>query len=180
MTYAGARRVVDADSHVMETPNFLTDHADPAVRDLLPALAGGLTGLDLDAPAHTADEHDALVALGDGLIRRGPKWHAALGAVDPAERSEALDLLGFEHQVVYSSLCSPLFAIADPAVRYAGYRAHNRAMAAFCGADPRLNGVALCDLDDVERSIVELDAALDLGLREVWVPARAPGGRSPG
>jgi predicted TIM-barrel fold metal-dependent hydrolase len=53
-------------------------------------------------------------------------------------------------------------------------------MAAFCAADPRLLGVGLCDLDDVDRALVELDAALDLGLREIWLPARAPGGRAPG
>ncbi len=180
MTYAGTRRVVDADSHVMETPTFLTDYADPGLRDLLPPLGGGLSGLDLDVPAHTDEERAGLVALGDGLIKRGPKWHAALGAMDPAERAEALDLLGFERQVVYSSVCSPLFAIADPDLRYAAYRAHNRSMAAFCGEDARLAGVALCDLDDVDRAVAELDVALDLGLREVWLPARAPGGRSPG
>jgi predicted TIM-barrel fold metal-dependent hydrolase len=163
----------------METAAFLTDHADPDVRDRLPSVTGGRTGLDLAAGSHSADERDALVALGDELIKRGPKWHAALGGVDPAERSTALDLLGFRHQVVFSSLCAPLFSIADPVVRHGAYRAHNRAMAAFCAGDPRLHGVALCDLDD-EGSLTELEAALDLGLREVWIPARAPGGRSPG
>ena len=180
MTYAGPRRIVDADSHVMETPTFLTDHADSAVRDELPPLGGGVSGLDLDARPHTDAERAALIDLGDALIRRGPKWHAALGAVDRAERSQALDLLGFVHQVVYSSFCSQLFAIGDSPLRYAAYRAHNRAMAAFCAGDERLAGVAICDLDDVDRSLVELDVALDLGLREVWIPARAPGGRSPG
>ncbi len=180
MTYAGTRRIVDADSHVMETPAFLTDHADPGMRDRLPPLGGGLTGLDLDVAPHTEAERDALVELGDSLIKRGPKWHAALGAFDPSERSQALDLLGFERQVVYSSVCSPLFAVTDPEIRYAAYRAHNRAMAAFCGGDDRLLGVALCDLDDIDRAVVELDVALDLGLREVFLPARAPGGRSPG
>ncbi len=180
MTYAGTHRVVDADSHVMETPRFLTDHADPAVRDRLPRLDGGRTGLDLDAGVHSDEDRDALIGLGDALIKRGPKWHAALGAVDPAERSTALDLLGFRHQVVYSSVCSPLFAIPDPVLRYGAYRAHNRAMSSFCAHDDRLHGVALCDLDDVGRAVVELEAALDLGVREVWIPARAPGGRSPG
>jgi predicted TIM-barrel fold metal-dependent hydrolase len=180
VTYAGAHRIVDADSHVMETPSFLVDHADPGVRDRIPALGGGLTGLDIDVPAHTEAERAALVGLGDALLRRGPKWHAALGAMDPGERSQALDLLGFQRQVVYSSLCSPLFAIPDPDVRYGAYRAHNRAMAAFCGGDQRLVGVAMCDLDDVGRAMAELDAALDLGLGEVWLPARAPGGRAPG
>jgi predicted TIM-barrel fold metal-dependent hydrolase len=180
MSYAGDRRIVDADSHLMEQPDFLTRHVDPAVRDALPVLTGGRAGLDLTTRQREAGEVDRLVALGDELTKRGPKWHAALGAVDGGERSLALDLLGFEHQVVYSSLCAPLFSVVDPDVRYAAYRAHNRAVAEFCSADHRLLGVAMCDLDDVDRAVVELDAALDLGAREVWLPARAPGGRSPG
>ncbi len=120
------------------------------------------------------------MALGDDLVRKGPKWHEALGAIDPNERAEALDLLGFEHQVVFSSLCAPLFGITDSALRYAAYRAHNRAMAEFCANDKRLHGVALCDLDEPDRSLAELDFALDLGLGPVWIPARAPGGMSPG
>ena len=179
-TYAGDRRVVDADSHVMEWPGFLTENADPHVRDRLPPIAGGLSGLDITQGAHTDSERARLVDLGADLTRLGPKWHAALGGVDGMERSAALDLLGFEHQVVYSSLCAPLFELTDPEVRYGGYRAHNRAVAGFCEADRRLSGVALCDLDDIELAVVELDAALDMGLGSVWIPARAPGGRAPG
>jgi predicted TIM-barrel fold metal-dependent hydrolase len=180
VTYSGGRRIVDADSHLMEWPGFLTEHADPRFRDDLPPIGGGRSRLTLTDGRRATGEREALVGLGDDLVRKGPKWHAALGAVDPAERSTALDLLGFDHQVVYSSLCAPLFDIADPDVRYGAYRAHNRAVAAFCAADPRLLGVALCDLDDIDRALVELDAALDLGLREIWLPARPPGGRSPG
>ena len=180
MTYAAGRRIVDADSHLMEWPGFLTDHADPHVRGSMPAIGGGRSGLELGDGTRPAGERDGLIALGDDLVRKGPKWHAALGAVDRHERSAALDLLGFEHQVVYSSLCAPLFDIADPDLRYAAYRAHNRAVAEFCGGDERLLGVAMCDLDDLDRALPELDVALDLGLREVWIPARAPGGRAPG
>ena len=99
-TYAGGRRVVDADSHVMEWPGFLTENADPHVRDRLPPIAGGLSGLDITQGAHTDSERARLIELGADLTRLGPKWHAALGGVDGVERSAALDLLGFEHQVV--------------------------------------------------------------------------------
>jgi predicted TIM-barrel fold metal-dependent hydrolase len=180
MTYAGNRRIVDADSHLMEWPSFLSDHAPVAVAARLPTLTGGASGLDLDGGRHSPEERAQLVGLGDDLVRRGPKWHAALGAVDPGERVDAIDLLGFERQVVYSSLCAPLFAIAEPELRYAAYRAHNRAVAHFCSADDRLVGVALGDLDDPDRSLAELEAAADLGLGQVWIPARAPGGRAPG
>jgi predicted TIM-barrel fold metal-dependent hydrolase len=179
MSYVNNRCVIDADSHLMEWPGFLTDHAPAAIRGDLPVIGGGTSGLTIKGHSRTAEQRAALIALGDDLVRKGPKWHDALGAIDPAERSAALDLLGFERQVVYSSLCAPLFGISDSALRYGAYRAHNRAMAAFC-ADSRLLGVALCDLDEPEHALAELEFALDLGLREVWIPARAPGGVSPG
>jgi hypothetical protein len=100
--------------------------------------------------------------------------------MDPADRSAALDQFGFERQVVYTPLCSFLFSIEDPALRYEAYEAHNRAVAAFCQDDGRLSGVAMCDLDDPDASLRVLDAALEMGLGQVWVPARAPGRRSPG
>ena len=43
MTYVGDRRVIDADSHLMEWPGFLTDHADRAIRERLPPITGGLS-----------------------------------------------------------------------------------------------------------------------------------------
>jgi uncharacterized protein len=182
MTYAGGRRIIDADSHLMEWPGFLTHHVDPVLRDRLPDIGAVMVanGVDPTQWHHSDDERARLIELGDDLVRRGPKWHGALGAVDPDERSRALDLLGFEHQVVYSSFCAPLFEIDDPGLRYGAYRAHNRAMAEFCEADARLHGVAICDLDEPDRSVAELDAALDDGLGVVWLPARAPGGRAPG
>jgi predicted TIM-barrel fold metal-dependent hydrolase len=180
MSYVNDRRVVDADSHLMEWPTFLADHAPANIRGELPTIGGGSSGLQVKGLERTAEARDSLIALGDDLIRKGPKWYEALGAIDANERTMALDMLGFEHQVVYSSLCAPLFGIADTTLRYATYRAHNRAMAAFCAADKRLHGVALCDLDDPQRSLEELEFALQLGLGPVWLPARAPGGVSPG
>ncbi|MDY7106516.1 MAG: amidohydrolase family protein [Actinomycetota bacterium] len=179
MAYAGDLRIVDADSHLMEWPGFLTDNADPSWREQMPPVGGGRSGLTLTDGDRDTAEREALVSMGDDLLR-GPKWHAALGSVNRAERTTALDLLGFEHQVVYSSLCAPLFLLGDPELRYATYRAHNRAVAGFCADDDRLHGVALCDLDDMDRAMAELDVALELGLRSVWLPARAPGGRAPG
>ncbi len=180
MSYAQQRRVVDVDSHLMEWPTFLTDHAPKGLADRLPTLAMGSVGIEAETGRRSEAGRAELVALGDDLVRRGPKWWAALGAVDRSERVDALDLLGFERQVVYSSFCAQLFSLDEPDLRYGAYRAHNQAMAAFCDADPRLSGVAICDLDDPGRALSELDAALELGLGQVWLPARAPGGRSPG
>jgi predicted TIM-barrel fold metal-dependent hydrolase len=137
-----------------------------------PAAHVGKSGHDPETVAR-------LMSLGDG-ITHGPKWHDALGSFSGAERGRALDLLGFRRQVVFSSFCArPIFE-AEPQVKYAAARAHNRAMAAFCGHDPRLIGVAMVPLDDVELAMAEIAHAASLGLGAVWVAAAAAGGRSPG
>src|SRR5207237_2516913 len=38
MPYAEGRTFFDADSHLMELPGFLRDHADPSIRERLPQL----------------------------------------------------------------------------------------------------------------------------------------------
>jgi predicted TIM-barrel fold metal-dependent hydrolase len=184
MTYAGGRMICDADSHLMELPDFLTAHADPAERDRMPPM-GSLAVGQFNPHAHVGKAgHDAetvakLVALGDNLTR-GPKWHDALGSFSGPERTVALDLLGFQRQVIFSSFCArPIFEAA-PGVRYAAARAHNRAMAAFCAGDARLIGVAIVPLDDVTLALAEIDHANSLGLGAIWVAAAPPGGRSPG
>jgi uncharacterized protein len=38
MTYVSGRVVHDADAHIMETPTWLRDHADPDIRDRIAPL----------------------------------------------------------------------------------------------------------------------------------------------
>jgi predicted TIM-barrel fold metal-dependent hydrolase len=184
MTYAGERRILDADSHLMELPDFLTANADPGARGLMPRLGEITTGQfdpgrHVGRSGHPPEVVEALMQLGDNLTR-GPKWHDALGAFSGAERTVALDLLGFGAQVVFSSFCARPTFQAPPADRYAIARAHNRAVAAFCGHDRRLIGVAITPLDDPDRALEEIAFAADNGLGAAWVAADAPGGRSPG
>jgi uncharacterized protein len=188
MPYAEGRTFMDADSHLMELPDFLQEFADPAVRDRLPTIsfagAGHLgDGLrELGArKAHRPERVDELVALGDGLIA-GPKGYQALGAFNPSERSTALDLLGFDRQFVFSTFSAGTIFSPDlePEVAAGGAEAHNRAMAAFCSTDDRLIGVGATTLDDPVQAVAALDDILELGLGAVWVPHRPAGGRSPG
>ncbi len=185
MTYAGERVINDADSHLMELPDFLTAHADASIREQLPNLLDALTGqFDPQSYAgvagHAPEVVEQLVALGDNLTK-GPKWHDALGAFNTAERTQALDLLGFQRQVVFSSFCARLiFDAVNDDVAYGAAAAHNRAMANFCNAENRLIGVAMVPLQDVTRAVAEIERVKELGLGAVWIPADAPGGRSPG
>ena len=178
--------ICDADSHLMELPDFLVRNAARGERERLPSLADiqladvgdkmrGFKGAGGHAPETVA----ALQRLGE-RITRGPKWHDALGAFDGKERGLALDLLGFERQVIFSSFCATKIFTAPHDVRYAAAAAHNRSMAEFCAGDERLIGVGLAPLDDPAQALATIDHALRLKLGAVWIPSHAPGGRSPG
>jgi predicted TIM-barrel fold metal-dependent hydrolase len=184
MSYAAGRLILDADSHLMELPDFLTAHADPGRAELMPHLGAITTGQfnpgkHVGKSGHDPEVVERLRQLGDNLTR-GPKWHEALGSFSGPERTVALDMLGFDAQVVFSSFCArPIFE-APLETRYPIARAHNRAMAAFCGGDRRLIGVAIVPLDDPDQALTEIERALAAGLGAVWVAADPPGGRSPG
>ena len=84
----------------------------------------------------------------------GPKGWAAYGAIDPGERTKALDDLGFSRQLVFTTFAGSQFLPSpDPDVKYGGARALNRAMADFCAGDKRLIGVGVVPLDDPERAL---------------------------
>ena len=54
MAYASGRTYLDADSHVMELPDFLTSNADPGIRDRIPEIpfeAGGESSADWEVAA---------------------------------------------------------------------------------------------------------------------------------
>ena len=188
MTYATGRTFLDADSHIMELPDFLTGNADASVRDRLPELNFAAGAKSADAwdeaartGAHPPDTVDKLLSLGDGLIS-GPKGYYALGAFNTKERTQALDLLGFDQQFVFATFSTGVvFDVrSDLDVRYGAAAAHNRGMAAFCADDDRLLGVAAIPLDDTDLAIAEFEHACSLGLGAVWVPHRSAGRRSPG
>ncbi len=183
MTYAGDRRIYDADSHVMETREWLDPYLDPDVRNKLRPLYGHKPGridklLD-EARARKGDAEAEAKALENPIA--GPKGWTAAGAFDPDERRRVLDQFGFAGQLVFGTASlSPALAAEDQGVLYAGARAHNEAMAAFCRADQRLYGVGYVPLDDPQRALVEVDAALAAGNRAIMISAGPAGERSPG
>lgn len=185
MPYAEGRVFFDADSHIMELPDFLVDRIDARLRDRLPPLSvssGGPTAVKKMQEYAAAGGHPAerIAELERDVITSG-KNYEALGAFNSAERTRALDLLGFHAQWVFATFSAGhVVNLRDPEVKYGAVRAHNRAMAEFCGDDPRLLPVGLLPMDDPERDVAELEAALELGCRAFWIPAAPCGGRSPG
>jgi predicted TIM-barrel fold metal-dependent hydrolase len=173
MPYAEGRVVYDADSHLMELTDWLAPYADPDIRDRIrPLHLGGAGALAeravRDAEARRADEGAAQALEQNVMKAKG--WNA-LGAFDPVERSRALDLLGFESQLVFSTFAATQFAGDDHELLYGGARAHNRAMADFCRDDPRLVAVAFVPWGDPEQAVVLVEEAIEIGCGAVHVPS---------
>ena len=145
MTYARGRICWDADSHLMPKPDFLSKHADPAIRDAL-KIGGGNNGGErfqkwfgkiVESVEERISDPNKTAELEENVIASAKGW-AAHGAVVAEERSRTLDLLGFRGQLVFSTFAGHYLASRDPDLVYGGTRAHTRAMADFCANDERL------------------------------------------
>lgn len=192
MTYAPATRdFYDADSHIMELPNFVIDHADEPFKAQIPPVnyaASLVTDEEVDAivengSRHTREHVQSQIDLGDELIAKS-KEIQALGAFDRDDRKTALDMLGFRKQLVFAthSVVTPFHPSSkvEPGLRYAATRGHNRAMAEFCKADSRLMAVAVVPLHEPELALREVDFVIENDMAAVWIPHYASGERSPG
>jgi len=181
MAYAQGRTYYDADSHLMELGDWLGRYADPELRDRIRPLYLGAAGALADSAVRDAEARrgDAGASARLEAHLMDAKGWSALGAFDPTDRSRALDLLGFDAQLVFSTFAPTQFAGHDLELLYGGARAHNRAMADFCSADSRLIAVGLVPLEDSELAARGVDEALALGCGAVLVPSAPPRDKSP-
>jgi predicted TIM-barrel fold metal-dependent hydrolase len=182
--YCEGRLFYDADSHIMEMPDWLSQHVDPEWRDAIPPMDLSRIGLLAEQVGSLSADgrHDpATVAELELNVIGGAKGYLALGAANAAERSRALDLIGVQAQLVFSGVSVTQFLYVDNVdIKYAGARAHNRAMAQWCADDPRMLGVAIVPLHDPVRALAEAQYAVELGCKAFWLRAMPDGDRSPG
>lgn len=179
MPYAEGRTYYDADSHVMELPEWLPSHADPRFRADVPLFSLGTSGA-VDRVARTieigkrraGDPAERAESEAGLMIRKG--WDA-YGAFHKEDRARALDLLGFAGQLVFSTFGAWQSDVAASVpLKYAVARAHTRAMLDFCSADPRLLPVTAIPLDDPDLALAEARFAVDAGIRGITVSPLPP------
>ena len=184
LTLPGA---VDGDGHVLEPPDLWTRYLEPAWREravTVRADEAGLEFLEIDGRVSKIVRGGMPAGLGamdrvaDHVHERaqstGLKYvdEAPLGAMDPAERIERLDMENLERAFLYPTLT--LFWIAecdDEAYTQAHLRAYNRWIVDFCAdSGGRLLPVAQLSLGDPEAAERELLRAAEAGVAGVFVP----------
>ncbi|MFI5307518.1 MAG: amidohydrolase family protein [Polyangiales bacterium] len=185
MPYATGRIFHDADSHIMETPEFLRPFADPDVRAKMRPLylstvaPGEETFIDKLARAHRDPEYRA---QDEAEIMLRKNWKAT-GSFIKEDRPGALDLLGFSSQLVFNTFLSSYLVDCehkdDLVFAYGLARAHNRAIVDFCAVDRRLLPVGYVPLADFERASAMAGEAIALGCKALMVPSACPRGHSP-
>ena len=189
--------VHDADAHIMETPTWLRDYADPAIRDRIEILTypGGNELQQSDdllehrsdievaferlAERHRSDEYTAVEA--DEIMLR--KNFAATGSFLADDRPRALDLLGFASQLAFNTFHNSRLHDwehgddIDFAIEAA--RAHNRGMAEFCSVDSRLLSTLYVPLADLDRAGQLAQEAIDMGAGALLIASGCPPTHSP-
>ncbi len=165
MTYAGTRRIIDVDSHLIELEDFLFRTASEDEKDKIPsmleqkAVMQKRDRLEIGREQFQARQgNPELIAEYEAQILDNTKvgW-GRLGAFDPAERSRAIDLFGYEIQLVLATFTFHQFVHdPDPKVLEAGSRALNRAMGNFCKQDSRMRAVGYVPLSLGPKKTIEL------------------------
>ena len=195
MAYIENRLVHDADAHIMETPNWLRDYADPALRDHIepPGYVNELrqTGdnesqlQDIDSAfAKIVERHgSAEYQAEDAAEIMNRKNFAATGAFIAEDRPRSLDLIGVASQLVFNTFYNRRLHDWEHAddldFAYGVARAHNRGMVEFCSVDQRLLPTCYVPLANFERTKAMAIESLEMGAAALLIPSGCPKGHSP-
>jgi predicted TIM-barrel fold metal-dependent hydrolase len=179
MPYAQGRVYHDADSHLMELPEWLPSYADKKFRDRIPPfslLSSGprsrIDGMMARGRERAGDPAERVAYEAELMVRKG--WDA-YGAFHAEDRTRALDLLGYESQLVFATFAPTQSETAqDIDVAYAASRALTRGIVEFCAADRRLLPVTFVPLAVPDRAIAEVGFALDAGAKGVTISPLPP------
>ena len=179
MPYIENRIVHDADAHTMELPNWFDDYADKNIQKAFRERFSGNKGLAQTYFENIDEDHQTSTYQEKNeeelMIRKN---YDALGSFNSKDRSEALDLLGVQSQLVFPT--SPNVWLEslehgdDIDMLYSVAEATNRAQIDFCSDDKRLLPVTYIPLANIDRSIEIAKLAIQSGSSALLIPWAYP------
>ena len=194
VAYISDRIVHDADAHIMETPDWLRDYADPDIRERLdrPEYSnelkqfGDLVGVDDLGQAFDAilAKHESESYRADEAIEiMNRKNFAATGSFLAADRPRVLDLIGVESQLMFNTFHNARLYQwehqPDLDLAYGAARAHNRGMVEFCSVSDRLLPTCYVPLANFDRAAAMATEAIAMGASALLIASGCPAGHSP-
>lgn len=187
-SHRAGRIIHDADSHITDSFDWLDQYASEYVKEnliegLISKSLPGIEPIVEMADKRLAGENPELTeGLKSNIFGHKAKMNqwAAFGAIDKKERSEALDIMGIQSQIVFPLAALSRFARSpDPRVVYEGSEALNRGMVDFCSDDERLLPVGFISLNDPEKALASAKQGVKFGIRAFWLFSDAVEGRAP-
>ncbi len=149
MTYAHRKDIYDADTHMMEHPNWIYDFASEDIKEHLePIVEGDKEVFErIDKAISNFENRQSSSAALEQAKKDFMTWNhkgwEGLGAFNAEERKLANDLLGFKAHIVFpTSAFDQVLAAKDHKIILGGVEALNKGMAAFCSVDKRMHGAA--------------------------------------
>jgi predicted TIM-barrel fold metal-dependent hydrolase len=174
-----ARKLISADSHIIETPDWWTERVDRKYRDEVPRIEKNADGKmmilnfpgfkDLVAKGHIPN------AVGQAGRDTGEYWETPGGAFDPVQRLVDMDKDGVSAEVLYPTIGLRTYTIESPELRSILFKAHNDRMGEYISHAPdRLLAAAMIETDNIPAAIKELERCVKLGHRGAMISSSPP------
>lgn len=184
MPYA-TRPMHDADSHIYEDFDWHHPYVDAATRTAVPRL------WDAADESETVGIHEQIAAANhadpgyraeDATQIMLRKNFDATGSWIASDRPKALDLMGFQSQLVFDTFASATTIAIDrndPALAVKMAEGQRRAMIEWCSVDRRLLPVVVVPLSDCDAALRLTREAIDAGAAAIQISQYCPRGHSP-
>ena len=184
MTYAHREDIYDADTHMMEHPNWIYDFASEDIKEHLEPIVEGdkevFERID-KAIANFENRRSSSTVLEQAkkdFMTWNHKGWEGLGAFNAEERKLANDLLGFKAHIVFpTSAFDQVLAAKEQKIILGGVEALNKGMATFCSVDKRMHGAAYIPFAYGEDIALQfLKQAIKDGFSVIMIDTIAPHG----
>ncbi len=184
MTYAHRKDIYDADTHMMEHPNWIYDFASEDIKEHLePIVEGDKEVFErIDKAIANFENRQSSSTVMEQAKKEFMTWNhkgwEGLGAFNAEERKLANDLLGFKAHIVFpTSAFDQVLAAKEQKIILGGVEALNKGMATFCSIDKRMHGAAYIPFaygEDIAMKF--LQQAIKDGFSVIMIDTIAPKG----